>query len=219
MRYLLLIVGVFVLLFVPDYPVYAENNTTNVNWFAKDTARLESKYASREAKLREELMRKEQALKNRFASQEARLQQRLVAKEASLAAKLAQFKDRIKANRVSKVNDQIQQVNKVITDRMLKQLSQFEKMLVRLEENSDGSVEQLNAIELAQQSIDSTEALVMIQSQKSYQISISSEADVKDDAKAARDSLHNDLKALQEQMKLTKDAVQNAYQVVSGANQ
>ncbi len=198
MKKILPIFFILTLLFIPLYPVYAEDATTSSSG-RKDALkdRLETKKTNAQEKL--------QNIKDRVAS-----------KAATLKNKLRAFRDQRKAKLAEKVNERLSMINKNRTEQMLKRLDRMSEVLTKLEKrigevSNKPQVSSVQAaITTAKSDIEKAKAAVEDQSQKDYTIQISSEATVKADAKAARDSLHQDLKAVHELVIKARQSVSSA---------
>lgn len=134
------------------------------------------------------------------AIRKEKIQEKMATREAALKEKLAKFKDQKKAQRVDKINAELNRINKQRTDQMLKFLDNAERILAKVPNGSSS----------AQAKIDEARVAVKAQAEKDYTITITSEAKVKDDAKLAHERLRTDLQALKKLITEAKQAVAKA---------
>lgn len=178
------------LLLVVAYPVIAKDATSG---------------ATRKEKARERVENRKEAMATR---------------EAVLKAMLEKFKDKKKAEIADRVNTNLNRINQKQTEQMLKHLSRMSSILDKLEARVNKGTPDIKgvsaaktAIASAKEAIATATASVKKQAEKDYTIVVSSESTVKKDAKKAREQLHNDLKAVREQVIGAKQAVSNAIRV------
>lgn len=141
-------------------------------------------------------------------------------KAAVLKANLLKFKDQKKAALVEKINDTLAMINKKRTDQMNKNLDTMSKILSRLETyvnelTGKDTTDAKKAIADAKSAITIVRTAVDAQSKKDYTLEATSEAIIRTDAKAARDSLHKDLKATRKLVIDAKQAVAYAIEVAA----
>ncbi len=132
--------------------------------------------------------------------------EKVSSREAKLKEKLSQFKDQKKAQRVDKINTELNRINNKRTDQMLKFLDNAERILAKVPSSSNN----------AQAKIDEARTAVKAQAEKDYTITITSETKVKDDAKLTHESLRTDLQALKKLITEAKQAVANAIKEARG---
>lgn len=152
----------------------------------------------------------------------------LASREAALKAKLQLFKDKIKAQRVQRISDNLNKINKLRTDQMTKHLEVLSTILTKLQTRvndatASGSLSQVNQlISTAQGAIDTAKAGVDAQSQKDYTITVSSESTVKTDAMTQKDALQQDLNSTHDLVvaarKAVYDAIIAAIKAITGAS-
>ncbi len=155
-----------------------------------------------------------------IASREAKLSEdsdvrkaKIASREASLKAKLQKFKDKRKADLTQRISTNLNMINKNETEHMLKNLDTMSSILDKLEailNNSEASA----AIASARQTIATTSAVVNEQAQNDYTIQVSSESTVRSDAKAKRDQLFNDLRAVRKEVIDAKQSIMRIFRLV-----
>ncbi len=154
-----------------------------------------------------------------IASREAKLSEdsdvrkaKIASREAALKAKLQTFKDKRKADLTQRISTTLNDINKQQTQQMLKNLDTMSSILDKLEvilNNSEASA----AIASTRQTIATTSAAVNEQAQNDYTIQVSSESTVRLDAKAKRDQLFNDLRAVRKDVIDAKQSVFNVFRI------
>ncbi|MBI4038255.1 hypothetical protein HY387_01240 [Candidatus Daviesbacteria bacterium] len=150
------------------------------------------------------------------------VQQKIATRAAALKLKLQAFRDQNKAKRVEKINETLAMINKKRTDHFVKFLDNAQRISNKLEDRvneaeasgKDTTVAKA-AIADAKTAIQAAKAAVLDQADNDYTIEVSSEKTVREDAKAARDSLRNDLGNLRKQVVEAKQAVAKAIQVAA----
>lgn len=143
--------------------------------------------------------------------------ERIASRAASLKEKLSKFRDKRKAAIAERVNDNLNKINERRTDAMLRHLNRMSEILAKIsgrvsQATSSGQVltEAQTAITDAQSAIDSAKEAVKAQAEKDYTIEATAEARIRDESKAKRDSLHQDLKAVHDLVVAARKAVANA---------
>lgn len=144
----------------------------------------------------------------------------IATREAALKAKLQSFKDQKKATAAARISENLNKINDRKTEQMLKHLDKMTSILNKLEARVNQNRPDIKdptkarqAIASASAAIASASAAVADQAQKDYTLQVSSESKVKDDAKAARNRLHTDLKAVRQLVIDAKQAVAAAIRV------
>lgn len=148
------------------------------------------------------------------------IKERVATKEAALKARLEAFKDRKKAEVVDRLNKNLNNINKKMTEQMLKYLDRITAILTKLETRVNSAKPDVKdvtaakeAIADAKAAIDSATEAVKIQAEKDYTITISSESKARTDVQKVREQLHTDLKAVRQAVVDAKQAVANAIRV------
>ena len=195
-----------------SYPVWAEDATSSTT--RKD--RIKERIETRKENIKERVETRKENVAQRIDSRKAAMASR----EAALKAKLDAFKDKRKAEITERVSTNLNKINEKHTQMMLKFLSRASEILTKLENRVNQATTDVKdvtaaktAIEEAKNSIASAEAAVNAQADKDYTIAVSSENRVRVDAQSQRKKLHDDLKAVREQVVAAKQAVANAIRV------
>ena len=204
---------VAVALLTPLYPVYAQTDTAapSVKRITRPTT------ASAAAKL--------EAAKERLEDKMENVRDKMATRAAQLKAKLAKFKDKAKANRVEAINNNLNTVNTRRTNQMQSALERISNVLNKLKTwvtEQEAAGKDVSALK---QAITETEALwaqadaaVKDQADNDYTIEINTESTVKADARAARDSLHSDLKAVHDKLVSVRQTLAGALSSWKGGN-
>lgn len=146
--------------------------------------------------------------KEKIEEKRENTKEKMFTREAALKEKLAKFKDQKKAQRVDKINAELNRINKQRTDQMLKFLDNAQRILAKVPSSSSSAT--------AQTKIDTARTAVKLQAAKDYTITITSEATVKNDAKLAHERLRTDLQALKKLITEAKQAVARAIKETNG---
>src|SRR3989344_942080 len=190
---------------------------------AQDTATTSRKEAVKErVEARKELV---QARKETLVERRDALKERMATKEAALKNRLANFKDQKKATAAARINTNLNKINEKQTDMMLKHLEKMSQILTKLETRVNAGKPDIKdpasaraAIADAKIQIASATAAVNAQVDKNYTVSVTSEATVKTDAQAVRNSLHTDLKSVREAVIAAKQSVAKAIRVAKSGS-
>lgn len=182
--------------------------------------KLEQKVASNAAKMEEVAQKRA----GKIASKEAKLEQKIeqtrikiASREATFKEKIAQFKDKKKAQVAAKVNENLNLINEKRTQTMSNNLTKMTELLVKLQNRvnqastagKDVSAANL-AINEAQASIDAAKEAVTTQSGQDYNVIVSSETKIGQDAKVTREKLMADLKSTQEKLITARQTISKA---------
>lgn len=150
------------------------------------------------------------------------LKEKLASKTAQLKGRFLKFKDQKKAERAERINENLNKINEKRIKQMSKHLEKMKKLLARLsswveEQGKKGkdTTEAKTAIEKSKQAIDKAQTAVNEQKSKDYSLEASSEAKIKDEAKAMRDKLHQDLSSTRKLVIDAKQSLANAIRVAA----
>lgn len=154
----------------------------------------------------------------KVASKEAQItdrKEKIASREAALKTKLAQFRNQQKAANVSKINDNLVRINATRTASMSANLDKMATILTRLENivnsvTGKDTTAAKDAILQARAAIDAAKAAVTAQSAQDYNIVVTSETSVGQDAKTVRLKLETDLKATQATVVAARQAIAKA---------
>lgn len=213
----LIILAIFVLLPVfPEteyiYPVYAQDSTTSATTPRKPLEKRIEKIEARKDAAIERLDAKKDAVMARLDARK----ERIATKTAALKTRLLAFRDKKKAQRVERVNENLDKINLRRTESMTKHLGQMEDILERIQDriNEGSATGDLSpaqtAVDTAKSAIETAKAAVEAQAEKEYTIVVNTETTVKTDAQTQRDALHTDLKATHDLVVAARKAVANA---------
>lgn len=143
-------------------------------------------------------------------------------KEAALKTRLGQFKDQKRVAIATKVDQNLDTVNRNRTAAMEKNLDKMtmilDKLQLRMETASSSGKNTSSidaAIRVARAAVTDTQTSVSVQAGKEYTVTATSEASLKSDVKAARDRLFNDLKTVHTQIESARKSVISAYQTLA----
>lgn len=141
----------------------------------------------------------------------------IAAEEKDLKTKLNQFKNDKNKQVAEKVNNSLNQVNKRAVDRFTKNINEFDRLLVNITtraekasvmgNNVDGVMTEIKNARLA---ISVARESISVQAEKVYSVNITTEKNFSNDLRVARNLLNADLKVVEEKIKASRVAVQNA---------
>lgn len=177
----------------PLYPVYAQNTAGSSN--AISPARLKQ-------------IAKDKALNVMEATKEARMgdfKEKMASRAAELRKKLDKFKDQLKAQRVLKINENLNKINQSRSQAFLRHHTKLSGLLTKIEDRLNEAsgqgkdmTEAKSALSHARTDLDKAKAAIDAQLAKDYTLEATSEAAIKTEAQAARNQLFSDLKAVHE---------------------
>lgn len=202
----LILLFVFALLAVP---VSAQTSTPSPALDSTEVVTTQETTDSKPLKIRtrEEL----QAEKMRMQEQQAERKEATMEKREAFTEKITEVKDQRKQVALENLDERIVVINKVITDRMLKNLDTMEEILGRIQTKVDGVDDDTTvvqtAIDEAKIAIDAARVTVEDQQAKEYVLEISNETALKTDARTLIQQLKADLKMTHEVVKGAREAV------------
>lgn len=184
-------------------------------------AKVEARVASKEAKINEKIEDRKERLEER--------REKIASREAAFKAKVEQFKSKQKAVITKRLNENLVNLNNKKTEQMSNHLSKMTEILGKVESkvteatnNGKDVGSAKEAIEKAKLAISEAQSTVETQSTEDYNIDISTEAKVKNDATSVRQKLAADLKATQEKVvearKALGDAISISVSTLGGQN-
>lgn len=148
----------------------------------------------------------------RIASREAKQEQRMevrkdkiASREAAFKAKIQKFKDKKKAEAVTKINDRLNALNKRRVEEMSKHVDKMSEILLKVTAKGDKT-----AVSQAQTAIDAAKAALAVQAAQDYNITLTTESKVQQDARLAKERLTNDLKATHQKVVDARKALSEA---------
>lgn len=135
--------------------------------------------------------------------------------------KLKTITDDNKRDRIEKINEHFEAINKRYTNMLLNVLSKYEAILARIiAKTSDLAKGGTNTASIdaditdAEFALDEAKDIISKQADTDYTVSISSEATLKQSVLATRAQLHTDLKTARESVRLAHDAIKTAAQTL-----
>lgn len=189
----------------PLYPIYAQDLPAGRQDATGSSARRE--------KILDRIEAKRTAAFGRLEER----RERIASKAAELKTRLQKFRDQKKAERAERINSNLNTINERRTDHMLKRLKRMAEILVKLEQRVSEATSAgkdtssvSTSINQAKTAVTVAQTAVEAQATKDYTIEATSEATIRADAQAARDSLHQDLKAAHDLVVAARKAVTNA---------
>lgn len=192
--------------------------------FAKREEKLASKAAERKEKLeerREHFASRAAELEDRFKKIEAEIHTKREQEAKKLAERLAKLKDQKKAEIATRVDANLDLINRNRTAEMSKNLSRMltilEKSQTRIASASAAGKNTASAsaaLAAANTAVTNAQAAVTAQAGKTYTVTFSSEDKLGQDVKAARDKLFTDLKATHTQVVDARKSVEDVVKAV-----
>lgn len=201
--------AISLVLLVTPVAVLAQTATTTAR-----PIKVETKIASREAKLTQRIDNIQKVLDERRA--------KIASQAATLQTKLAKFKDTQKAKRVENINTNLNKINDNRVAAMNKFLDNASAILDKVEARVNtatgkDTIAAKAVIVDARAAIATARAAVQTQSTKNYSITLTSETAAKIDAQKAYTSLKTDLQATKEVITTAKQTVAKAIQIAATA--
>lgn len=204
----LLPVIVLALYLVPLYPVYAQTRSASPS--ARPVLGGEERV---QARIDEKKMVFADKMEERRAN--------IASKSAALKERLLKFKDKTKADKVIKVNDNLESINSRRTEAMTNHVNTLSDIVSRLSERVEtaksagkDTQDAEEAIADATSAISAANAAISAQGESEYTVSVSSESAAKKEITETRNRLFEDLKGvhglIKEARDLTKEAIRTA---------
>lgn len=136
---------------------------------------------------------------------------------SALKEQLKVIKDQRKQQVVERLDERVNKINEIRTDRFLNLLSKFEDFLDRISARADALEKEgkdisgvRSAVTAAENAISESRAAIEAQAGKIYKIIITTEGNLGSDVSAAVKARQNDLKTIGETVKEAHDAVKKA---------
>lgn len=174
-------------------------------------------FEAKRMEIKNSIEKKQGELRNEIQAKRQELQSQIEAKRTELKNRLAKIKDENKKRIVEKVYNQVNELNKRMTDHFLNVLEKLEKVLERIssraakaETNGQDISAVKAAINEATDAINAAKTAVQNQAAKVYAPTINTENTLKSDVGKIRQALHNDLMAVQKTVKAAQEAVRKA---------
>jgi Mg2+ and Co2+ transporter CorA len=174
-------------------------------------------FEAKRQELKNLMEQKQTELRNQIQAKREELKSQIEAKRTELKNRLAKVKDENKKRIVERVYNQINELNKRMTDHFLNVLEKLEKALERIssraakaEANGRDISAVRTAINEATNAIAVSRTAVQNQAAKIYALTINTENTLKTDVGKIRQTLHSDLMAVQKIIKSVQEAVRKA---------
>lgn len=190
------------------------------------TQKIDSRIAQIQTSMQEKMIALEQrrmaeASKSAMFRQKFEImKERIASHEASVKAKIQLFKDKQKSQIAERINTNLNKINQNQTSQMLRHLEKMSQLLDRLEERVNSNSPDIKdptltmqAIAEARKAIEDAKKAVEEQALADYTINVTTETNIKEDAKAQREKLHKDIKEARKLVIDAKQAVSNAVRV------
>lgn len=192
MKFLLPILLLVATYLTPLYPVYAMESSTSA--YATSSSKL--KYP-----INEKIQEKMEMVKDHILGRK----EMMASREAVLKERLAKFRDKIKAQRVERINSNLNKVSenrinayKKHYETLLQLLTKIEDKINEAEKNGKDMTSAKSALATARTELDKAKAAIDAQAEKDYTVIVSDEATVRSDAQTARGLLATDIKSVHE---------------------
>lgn len=136
--------------------------------------------------------------------------------KTSLRLNLSKIKDEGKKISIEKIVSLVQSINTKTTDIFSKKIDQIENVLISIESRISKAEDKgldVSSVKIevtkSEQAIEEVRGFISIQSEKVYEVSITSESTLKTEMKNLRDSFSKDIKALISEVKFVRETVKN----------
>lgn len=174
-------------------------------------------FEAKRMEIKNSMEQKQKEFRNNIEAKREQLKSQIETKRTELKTRLAKIKDENKKQIVERVYNQVNELNKRLTDHFLNVLEKLEKVLERISSRAakaevngrDISVVKIVITE-ATNAIASTTIAIQNQAAKVYAPTINTENTLKIDVGKIRQALHTDLVAVRETVKNVQEAVQKA---------
>lgn len=167
--------------------------------------------------LKEAITADREAFKTQLEAKKTEVKQKVEAEKSALQEKLKALKDERKKQTVLNVSDQLQKVNGEYLDKMTKVADNLSEVLRGISSRADKAAlegRDVSAIRAdiaeAEAAITAARSFISVQAGKTYAIQVTTEANLKTDVSAARESLKTDLGIVKESVQKAREAVQKA---------
>jgi len=174
-------------------------------------------FEAKRAEIKNSMEQKQTELRSQIETKRAQLKSQIEAKKTELKTRLAKIKDENKKQIVERIYNQVNELNKRMTDHFLNVLEKLEKILERIssraakaEANGQDISAVQTAITEATNAINTAKTAVQNQATKVYSVTVNTESTLKTDIGKNRQVLHNDLMAVQKTVRDAQEAVRKA---------
>lgn len=183
----------------------------------RQTIQTQVKTATRTPGTLKELQQRREEFKDTIKAKREEADEKIKAMRADLKIRLQKVKDEQKRNRVEKISEQIDALNKKTLDNFSDLLDKMEKTLERIGTRADKAESRgLNvsvvraAMDDAHAAIEASRVAITAQAGETYTIEVTTEEVLKADVGKARKAFHDDLAKVRDTVKAAHDAVRNA---------
>lgn len=167
--------------------------------------------------VREQLQKEREEFRKALEAKRQELRTTLQLKREELRARLQVIRDERKRELVEKIDQSIENLNNRLTTHYANVLDQIEKVLEKIisrtekaKEGGRNVVAVEEAIVKAKAAIDKAREAVKAQAEKIYEISITTESNLKVDVGTARQQLHSDLIKVRDLVRAARESVREA---------
>jgi len=181
------------------------------------TGMTKEEFEAKRAEIKNLMEQKQAELRNEIQAKRENLQSQIEAKRTELRNRLAKIKDENKKQIVERIYNQVNELNKRMTDHFLNVLERLEKVLERIssraakaEANGHDVSAVKTAITEATNAINTAKTAVQNQAVKVYSVTVNTESTLKSDTEKIRQALHNDLKNVFALVRTAQEAVRKA---------
>ena len=180
------------------------------------TEAVEQFQAQRE-EAKQQIEQKREEVKNAIEAKRQALKTTIETKREALKGRLEVVRDEKKRQAVERIYTALNAINERLTDHFLNVLDQVEDVLDRVQSRADkakandldvASVQ--TAIDDASRAIEAGRTAVREQAAKSYSVTVTDEATLRENAKSAKEQLRKDLEAVKNVVKAARDSVRAA---------
>lgn len=164
-----------------------------------------------------QIEQKREEVKNAVEAKRQTLKTTIETEREALKNRLKAVRDEKKKQAVERIYTTLNAINERMTDHFLNVLDQVEDVLDRVQSRSDkakangldvSSVQ--TAIDEAHRAIEAGRTIVREQAAKSYSITVTDEATLRENAKSVKEQLRKDLEAVKDAVKAARDSVRVA---------
>ncbi|KKT90587.1 MAG: hypothetical protein UW92_C0033G0002 [Candidatus Jorgensenbacteria bacterium GW2011_GWA2_45_13] len=170
-----------------------------------------------------EMQQKREEFQKELEAKKVKAEQTRTEQQAQFKEQVAKLKDTRKQDALTRINEEVNNLNKRLTGTFSSILDQLNGVLANIASRADkataggGDATAVRvAITNAQNDIAGARTAVTIQAGKMYPIIIESDTTAKSDVGAVRNALHADLSAVRDTVRVARDAVHNAANALAG---
>jgi chromosome segregation ATPase len=175
---------------------------------------LKEEVKAKKEQAQERLKAEKEAFKTKIEAAKEEVKVKREQEKAALKIKLQAIKDEAKKATVQKLDDGMNKLNSNFVEKMTKSLSDFDTYLSRLADKASATstvsrdLTVFNAaVESARIAIASARTAVEAQAKKTYNITVSTEVNLKADVSSVKNTLNSDLKSVKDLVQMAHSAV------------